>query len=131
MKYLTYLVLCQVSGEVKSQEPSQKSRDSGIHSACWCALLQGLATSTTPASHANRTEPITQDQDIELHTLTPSGGSRVGAITDIVNKTRSEPWQMPIPLPLPPPMAHCRPRNLSSSLNNLHSKPHQISPLSK
>lgn len=135
MRYLTHLVLFH------QDKASREQRDSfGTDSAscCWCQLMLS-PPSTTPASHVKPTTTTTQD--IELHSLTPSGRSRVTESDQVASEGSAQTCQTQIPLPLRPPMAHCRPQNRnssnnrssrSSSLNNPpHSSLYQISPLSR
>lgn len=135
MKYLTHLVLFQLSREGKP-EAAREARDSfGLDSAsCWCAFA--LATSPPASSHAKSAPPasqphqhITVTENIELHFLSPSGRAR-DTQTPV---TCEEP---PLRWLLPPPMAHLRPQSLNSSSSNNpssnpHSNRHQISPRSR
>jgi hypothetical protein len=129
MKWLTHVFLHDLAREVK---PAREVRDAfGLDSAsCWCSF----AISTSSHAKAKvlpqpQHRSIDTARDIELHCLNLRGRSR--AIRPVTFTGASQSWQTPTPLPLRPPMAHCRPRTLNSSLNNPHSHQDQISPLSK
>jgi hypothetical protein len=134
MKYLTHIVLFQLSREVK---PERGRRDPfGLDAAsCWCfALACPSSTSAAPSSHAksrNIQHHLTC-ADIELEYLTPAGKSRVTVPEQVTSEVAAQPtWQTQM-LPRRPPTAHCRPQSKHrNSLNNPHSSPYQSSPRSK
>jgi hypothetical protein len=141
MKYLTHLVLFQLSREVK---PERGRRDPfGLDAAsCWCVALPSPSSSTSappPSSHAKSQDAQQHRQhehhptcaDIELEYLTPSGKSRVIAPAQLTSEGVPSTWQSQM-LPRRPPTAHCRPQSKHRSrLNNPHSSPYLSSPLSK
>ena len=139
MKYLTHLVLFQLSREVK---PERGRRDPfGLDAAsCWCVALASPSPSpaSTSASHA-KSPAVTQHQhhltcaDIELEYLTPSGKSRATVPVPVQVSSEAEvvqsAWQSQ--MPRRPPTAHCRAQSKSkhrSRMNNPHSSPYQTSP---
>lgn len=136
MKWLTHVFLHDLAREVK---PGREVRDAfGLDSAsCWCSFAISTSPPPTPtaSSHAkvqhqhHHHRPIDTTRDIELHCLDPRGRSR--ALHPVNFTGASQSWQTPVPLPLRPPMAHCRPRPLKTSLNNPHSNQHQLSPPNK
>jgi len=135
MKYLTHLVLFQLSREVK---PERGRRDPfGLDAAaCWCvALASPSSTSAAPSSHA-KSRDVQQHHltpaDIELEHLTPAGKSRVTVPAPVTSEGVQPPWPTQMPLRRPP-TAHCRPQSKHRSrvVNNPHSSPYQSSPLSK
>lgn len=134
MKYLTHMVLFQLSREVKPNSKRERRDSFGLDSAsCWCcalttsppAIASSHVKSAPAASQQNHHQRITYTDDIELHSLpSPKGKSR--AIEEAaICEERPAAWPL-----TRPQMAHCRPRRLSSS-NNLESNLDQISPLSK
>ena len=140
MKYLTHLVLFQLSREVK---PERGRRDPfGLDAAsCWCAAL--ACPSSTPArppsSHAKPQDTQRHEQhehhptcaDIELEYLTPSGKSRVTVPVQVTSEGVPSPWQSQL-LPRRPPTAHCHPQSKHRGrLDNPHSSPYQSRPRSK
>jgi hypothetical protein len=146
MKYLTHLVLFQLSREVK---PERARRDPfGLDAAsCWCVALASPSPSPPPAStsapppppssHAKSRKAQHHEHhltcaDIELEYLTPSGKSRVTVPVQVTSEGGvHSPWQSQL-LPRRPPTAHCRPQTKHRSrMNNPHSSPYQSSPLSK
>lgn len=142
MKYLTHLVLFQLSREVK---PERGRRDPfGLDAAsCWCVALAAPSSTSAPpppSSHAKSQDTQRHQQrehhltcaDVELEYLTPSGKSRVTVpVQNTSEGAVSSPWQSQM-LPRRPPTAHCRPQTKHRSrLSNPHSSPYQSSPLSK
>lgn len=145
MKYLTHLVLFQLSREVK---PQRGRRDPfGLDAAsCWCVALASPSSTSAPpppSSHAKSQDTPQQQRhehhltcaDIELEYLTSSGRSRVTVPVQVTSEVGgSSTWQSQL-LPRRPPTAHCRPQSKHRSrMNNPHSSsssPYQSSPLSK
>ena len=138
MKYLTHLVLFQLSREVK---PERGRRDPfGLDAAsCWCVALASPSSTSAPppSSHAKSHDTQQHEHhltcaDIELEYLTPSGKSRVTVPVQVTSEAGvPSTWQSQM-LPRRPPTSHCRPQSKHRSrLNNPHSSPYQSSPLSK
>jgi hypothetical protein len=142
MKYLTHLVLFQLSREVKPDRRRRPRDPFGLDAAaCWCAFLEAgksQSTSAPPLSHAN-TSYSNQHHitcaDIELEHLTPSGKSRAIVPAQDTSEVTQTPWPSQMPHPRRPPTAHCRPQSSKQqqhhTRNNHHNTPYQTSPLSK
>jgi hypothetical protein len=138
MRYLTHLVLFQLSREVKPDRRRRPRDPFGLDAAaCWCAFLEaGASTSAPPLSHANTSSNqhhhITQP-DIELEHLTPSGKSRAIVPAQDTSEVAQATWPSQMPHPRRPPTAHCRPQSSKQqhTRNKPHNTPYQISPLSK
>jgi hypothetical protein len=139
MRYLTHLVLFQLSREVKPDRRRRARDPFGLDAAaCWCAFLEaGCSTSAPPLSHAstssNQHHHITC-ADIELEHLTPSGKSRAIVPAQDTSEVAQAAWPTQMPHPRRPPTAHCRPQTSKQqqpTRNNQHNTPYQTSPLSK
>lgn len=142
MRYLTHMILSQLSREVK---PARSRRDPFGLSAesCWCTFLAS-PTSAPAESHVTTAQQhldhnILHHQsdhdittpDIELDSLTSSGRPRVIVPLQAARETTQPSWQTPMPHPRRPPTAHCPPQRQHHNNNNNHSSPYQISPLSQ
>jgi hypothetical protein len=145
MRYLTHLVLFQLSREVKPDRRRRPRDPFGLDAAaCWCAFLEeeagkstAAATSAPPLSHANTSTTTTHHitcADIELQHLTPSGRSRAIVPAQDASEVTQAPWQSQMPHPRRPPTAHCRPassKQRQHTRNNHHTTTYQTSPPSK
>jgi hypothetical protein len=139
MRYLTHLVLFQLSREVKPDRRRRPRDPFGLDAAaCWCAFLEaGCSTSAPPLSHANTSSNQHHHitcADIELEHLTPSGKSRAIVPAQDTSEVTQAPWPTQMPHPRRPPTAHCRPQTSKQhqhTRNKPHSTPYQTSPLSK
>jgi hypothetical protein len=140
MKYLTHLVLFQLSREVK---PERGTRDpfgfGGLDAAsCWCAFALASPTSATPSSHAKSQDCSHQQHhitcaDIELEHLTPSGKSRAIVPQQVTSEVAPPAWPTQMPHLRLPPTAHCRlqTKQHHSPTTPPSSTTHQPNPLSK
>lgn len=138
MRYLTHLILFQVSREVKPDRRRRPRDPFGLDAAaCWCAFLEaGASTSAPPLSHANTSsnQHHITCADIELESLTPSGKSRAIVPVQDTSEATQATWPSQMPRPRRPPTAHCRPQSSKQqqhTRNKPHTKPYQTSPLSK
>jgi hypothetical protein len=128
MRYLTHLVLFQLSREVKPDR-RRRPRDAFLEAGC--------STSAPPLSHANTSSNQHHHitcADIELEHLTPSGKSRAIVPAQDTSEVTQAPWPTQMPHPRRPPTAHCRPQTSKQhqhTRNKPHSTPYQTSPLSK
>jgi hypothetical protein len=137
MRYLTHLVLFQLSREVKPDRRRRARDPFGLDAAaCWCAFLEaGCSTSAPPLSHANSSsnQHHITCADIELERLTPSGKSRAIVPAQDTSEVTQATWPTQMPHPRQPPTAHCRPQSSKQqhTRNNHHNTAYQTSPLSK
>jgi hypothetical protein len=139
MRYLTHLVLFQLSREVKPDRRRRPRDPFGLDAAaCWCAFLEaGASTSAPPLSHANTSSNQHHHitcADIELEHLTPSGKSRAIVPVQDTSEVTQATWPSQMPHPRRPPTAHCRPQSSKQqqhTRNKSHTRTYQTSPLSK